>query len=91
MLAPRTRTQAIARAMADTMKTVAPHDGLNKAYTVAPVIAVPAPNAMYHHLGLKKTYMPDPTTKVSKATMAMKVAPQDICGAITNGCTATSA
>jgi len=84
-------TQAIARAMAETTKAASPHDGLNKAYKLAPVIAVPAPMAMYHHLGLKKTYVPTPTTTVSKATMPMKVASQDIWGVIISGCTATSA
>ena len=85
MLTPRTRTQAIARPIAETTKTVDPHDGLKKVYMLAPAIAVPAPKAMYDHLGLKNTYVPNPTTKVSKATMAMKVASPDICGTITNG------
>lgn len=91
MLMPRMRTQAIARAMAETTKAASPHEGLKNPYRLAPVIAAPAPKAMYHHFGLKKTYVPNPTTKVSRATMAMKVASQGICGIMTRGCSATSA
>ena len=78
MLTLKIMTQANARAMAEVTKAASPQEGLNKAYNVAPVIAAPAPMAMYHHFGLKNTYVPTPTTKVSKATMPTKVISQDI-------------
>ena len=78
----------MARAMAEATNTPVSHVGLMSVYTTALVIAAPEPMAMYHHFGLKNLYVPNPTTKVSKATIPMKVPSHETSGNIAIGCDA---